>query len=371
MKRFLGFVRKEFFHIFRDPRTLLILFGMPIAQILLFGYAVTNEIKEAKIAIYDPAKDEITEAITQRLIATPYYQLGAYLDNMEQAEEAMRANKVKQVVMFEPGFGEKFQRTGKATVRIISDATDPNTANTLQNYSQAIILGYQLEQQQARAPGGKTPQITVETRMRYNPELKGVFLFVPGLITIILMLVSAMMTSISIAREKELGTMELLLASPMKPIQIILGKVTPYIALSIINAAVILILGYYVFGVPIAGSLFLLSLEMLLFIISALCLGILISTVAKTQQVALMISLMGLMLPTILLSGFMFPIENMPRVLQVISHIIPARWFIVIVKNIMLKGSEFSMIWKESLILLGFTIFFLVVSARKFQVRLT
>ncbi len=370
MKRFLGFVKKEFYHIFRDSRTLLILFGMPIAQILLFGYAVTNEIKEAKIAIYDPAKDEITEAITQRLIATPYYQLGAYLDNMEQAEEVMKANKVKQVVMFEPGFGEKFQRNGTATIRIISDATDPNTANTLQNYSQAIILGFQQEQQAAAAQGSM-PQIAVQTRMRYNPELKGVFLFVPGLITIILMLVSAMMTSISIAREKELGTMELLLASPMKPIQIILGKVTPYILLSIINASVILIMGYYIFGVPIAGSLLLLSLEMILFIVSALCLGILISTVAKTQQVALMISLMGLMLPTILLSGFMFPIENMPGILQIISHIIPARWFIVIVKNIMLKGSEFMMIWKESVILMGFTIFFLAVSARKFQVRLT
>lgn len=371
MKRFLGFVRKEFFHIFRDPRTLLILFGMPIAQILLFGYAVTNEIKEAKIAIYDPAKDEITEAITQRLIATPYYQLGAYLDDMEEAEAALRANKVKQVVMFEPGFGEKFQRNGKATVRIISDATDPNTANTLQNYSQAIILGYQMEEKQKRAANQDLPIIQVETRMRYNLELKGVFLFVPGLITIILMLVSAMMTSISIAREKELGTMELLLASPMKPIQIILGKVTPYIFLSIINAAVILILGYYVFGVPISGSLLLLSLECLLFIISALCLGILISTVAKTQQVALMMSLMALMLPTILLSGFMFPIENMPKVLQVISNIIPARWFIVIVKNIMLKGSEFAVIWKETLILFGFTVFFLLVSSRKFQVRLT
>ena len=229
MKRFIGFVKKEFFHIFRDRRTLLILFGMPIAQILLFGYAVTNEIKEAKIAIFDPSGDEITEAITQRLISTSYYRLGAYLDNMEEADELLKGNHVKQVIMFEPDFGEKFQRNEPVTIRIISDATDPNTANTLQNYSQAIILSYQQEKQAEQAAILGMPTIEVESRMRYNPELKGVFLFVPGLITIILMLVSAMMTSISIAREKELGTMELLLASPMKPIQIIMGKVTPYI----------------------------------------------------------------------------------------------------------------------------------------------
>jgi len=367
MKRFLGFVKKEFYHIFRDKRTLLILFGMPIAQILLFGYAVTNEIKEAKIGIYDPAKDDVTEALTQRLLATPYYKLGAYLHSMEEAESVLRSSQVKQVVMFEPDFGTTFHRNGEAQLRIISDATDPNTPNTLLHYSQATILTYQQEHAQ---PAAFSPRIQVESRMRYNPELKGVFLFVPGLITIILMLVSAMMTSISIAREKELGTMELLLASPMKPMQVIFGKVTPYIGLSIINAAVILLLGYFVFGVPIQGSLLLLSLSCLLFIIAALSLGILISTIAKTQQVALMISLMGLMLPTILLSGFMFPIENMPPILQYISHIIPARWFIVIVKSIMLKGSEFAMIWKESLILLGFTLFFLVVSARKFQIRL-
>ena len=370
MKRFIGFVRKEFYHIFRDKRTLLILFGMPIVQILLFGYAVTNEIKEARIAILDPAKDEHTTAITQKLLASGYFLLEKNLSSPKEIEATFKEGKIKQVIVFEDRFGEKLERAGKAQVQLLSDATDPNISNTLVNYSSSIILNYQRELWQEKAQDGFPMQIEVESRMRYNPALKGVFLFVPGLITIILMLLSAMMTSISITREKEMGTMELLLASPMKPIQIILGKVTPYILLSVINASVILLLGYYVFDVPIKGSLLLLSGESILFIIAALSLGIVISTVAQSQQVALLISLMVLMLPTILLSGFMFPIENMPVILQVISNAIPAKWFIVIVKNVMLKGSGLELLWKETLILVGFTLFFLLVSVKKFKIRL-
>ena len=370
MKRFIGFVRKEFYHIFRDKRTLLILFGMPIVQILLFGYAVTNEIKEARIAILDPVKDEHTIAITQKLLASGYFLLDQNLVTHTEIEEAFRKGKIKQAIIFEERFGEKLEREGRAQVQLLSDATDPNISNTLVNYSSSIILNYQREQWAEKGQQGFPMQIEVESRMQYNPELKGVFLFVPGLITIILMLLSAMMTSISITREKELGTMELLLASPMKPIQIILGKVTPYILLSVINATVILLLGYYVFGVPIKGNLFLLAGESTLFIIAALSLGIVISTVAQSQQVALLISLMVLMLPTILLSGFMFPIENMPVILQFISNLIPAKWFIVIVKNVMLKGSGLDLLWMETLILVGFTLFFILVSVRKFKIRL-
>jgi len=206
--------------------------------------------------------------------------------------------------------------------------------------------------------------------MVYNPELKSVFMFVPGVMTIILMLVSAMMTSISITREKELGTMEVLLVSPLKPILVIVGKVVPYIFLSVINATVIILLGIFVFKMPIEGSLFLLGLESVLFIITSLSLGILISTVAASQQTAMMISLMALMLPTILLSGFIFPITSMPMVLQVISNAIPAKWFIIILKGVMLKGVGLEFIWKETLILLGMTLFFIVLSVKKYKIRL-
>jgi ABC-2 type transport system permease protein len=206
--------------------------------------------------------------------------------------------------------------------------------------------------------------------MFYNPELKSVYMFVPGVMTIILMLVSAMMTSISITREKELGTMEILLVSPLKPLQVIVGKVFPYIFLSVINAIVIVVLSIFIFKMPIEGSLLLLAFESVLFIISALALGILISTISATQQTAMMISLMGLMLPVILLSGFIFPIASMPLPLQVISNIIPAKWFIIIIKGIMLKGVGLEYVWKETLILVGMTAFFMAISVKKYKIRL-
>lgn len=367
MNRFLAFVRKEFYHIGRDRRTLLILFGMPVVQILLFGYAITNEIRNARIAFLDLSQDRETHLIKDKILASDYFQHAEDLSAVQQVEEIFRDGKTKMVVIFEPGFGEKLTREGSADVQLIADATDPNTANTLVGYVQAIIGDYTADLNR----GAEIPSlVNVASRLWYNPELKGVYYFVPGLIAILLMLVSAMMTSISIAREKELGTMEVLLASPMQPAQIILAKVVPYLLLSLVDALVILTMGKFVFGVPIAGSFILLLFETILFIVLALSLGILISTVAETQQNALLLSLMALMLPTILLSGFIFPIENMPWILQLLSNAIPARWFITIVKSIMLKGSGLGELWKETLIIGGFILFFILVSIRKFKVRL-
>ncbi|MDX2286862.1 MAG: ABC transporter permease [Bacteroidia bacterium] len=366
MRRFVGFVQKELYHIFRDPRTLLILFGMPLVQILLFGYAVTNEIREVRIAVLDQSKDLVTQRITERVLSSEFFALEQTLSDEAGIEPAFRSNRIKAVLHYEAEFAEKLRRDGSASIQILLDATDPNTAQSVLSYLTGLIQQDLAEQRIASVP----LSIRIEPRMRYNPELKGVFLFVPGLITIILMLVSAMMTSISITREKELGTMEVLLVSPMRPFQIILAKVTPYVLLSLINASGILLIGRNVFGVPIQGSLLLLMAECVLFIIATLSLGILISTVAQTQQVALMLSLMGLMLPTILLSGFMFPIDNMPIPLQVISNIIPARWFIVIVKGIMLKGVGLEAVWKETLVLAGFAAVFISLSIRRFKVRL-
>jgi ABC-2 type transport system permease protein len=213
-------------------------------------------------------------------------------------------------------------------------------------------------------------QITPEIKMMYNPEMKGVFMFVPGVIVVILMLVSALMTSISIAREKELGTMEVLMVSPLEPYQIILGKVMPYMLLAFINTLIVLSLGKFVFGVPIMGNIALLLAEAFLFISTALSLGILISTVAPNQQTAMMMSLMGLMLPTILLSGFIFPVSSMPWPLQLLSNIVPAKWFLHIIKNIMLKGAGIRYVWQETLILFGMATFFIFLSARRFKLKL-
>lgn len=367
MKRFIGFVKKEFYHIFRDRRSMFILFGMPIAQIMLFGFAITNEINNVKIAILDKSKDTETQKIIQKINNSSYFTIDQEIKTESEIEAIFKKGKVKAVLVFEKDFIKHLQTQKNAKVQVITDATDPNMANTISNYITLILQNFIQEKNKNNKP---TYQIQTQTQLFYNPEMKSVFTFVPGVMTVILMLVSAMMTSISITREKELGTMEILLVSPLKPFQVIIGKVFPYIFLSVINAAVILLLGFFVFKMPIEGSLFLLAFESVLFIICALALGILISTLSDSQQTAMMISLFGLMLPVILLSGFIFPISSMPFPLQVISNIIPAKWFIIIIKAIMLKGSGFALIWKETLIILGMTLFFIVVSIKKYKIRL-
>lgn len=367
MKRFFAFVYKEILHIKRDPRTLLILIGMPAVQLLLFGYAITNEIRDARIAILDLSKDSETQKITNKMLSSGYFILYEYLNSYDDIEKAFKKGKIKIALVFENNFAENLTKQGTANIQLISDATDPNTGSSLQNYTQSIINNYLLEENKLAA----IPlRVNVDVKMRYNEELKGTFLFVPGLITMLLMLISAMMTSISLTREKEIGAMELLLVSPMKPIQVIIAKVVPYLVLGFIDGIIILAFGNLVFGVVVRGSLLLLFIEGIIFITSALTLGILISSIANSQQVALIISLMGLMLPTMLLSDFIYPIANMPEWLQVITNIIPARWFNVIIKDIMLKGSSLEYIYKETLILIGFTVFFIIVSVKKYKVRL-
>lgn len=367
MKRFTGFVIKEIYHIFRDYRTLLILFGMPAVQLLLFGYVLTNEIKNAKIAIYDPSHDVMTRKLTDKILSSGYFKLKENLKSVSETESAFRKGDVKLVLIYETGFAEKMDKYGKAKLQIIGDASDPNTANILVNYTIGIVNVFLASMNSAKVP----VQIVPEVRMMYNDELKGVFMFVPGLMAMLLMLISALMTSLSITREKELGTMELLLVSPLRPWQIIVGKVFPYVFLAFMDACIILLLGNTIFGVPIRGSVGLLLLESLLFISMALSLGILISTLTNSQQIAMMISLVALMLPTILLSGFVFPVENMPGIMQVLCHLMPPKYYITIVKSIMLQGNNLFYVWRETLILAGFTAFFLILSIKKFKIRLS
>ncbi len=367
MTQLLSFIKKEFFHIFRDIRTMIILFGIPVAQLLIFGTVIKSEIKDVKVAIYDQSRDETTQRITNKLLSSGYFVLEEYLNTTNDIEKIFKKGKVKEIIIFEPNFGSRLVKEGIANMQIIADASDPNIARLATNYTKAIVNDFILKEH----PELKMPhQIQTDVRMYYNENMKSVYMFVPGIMAMILMLISAMMTSISITREKEMGTMEILLASPLKPIQIIIGKVAPYLLLSIINAIVIILIGRFVFGVPILGSIVLLLAESILFILMALCLGILISTVAKNQMVAMFISMIALMLPTIILSGFIFPIDNMPVVLQILSHAMPPRWFIEIVRAIMLKGVGLAYIWQETLVLIGMTVLFITVSVKKFKIRL-
>jgi ABC-2 type transport system permease protein len=367
VSRFFGFVKKEFQHIFRDVRTLVILFGLPVVMIVLFGFVVTTEIRDVEVGILDRSMDEASIRATQKIFSSGYFIPAGYLQHEEEIGEFFRSGTAKVVVVFEEDFEKQMQRENRAAIKLIADASDANSAQLSLTYLQGVLMSYfQSVNQDMQLPWS----VHVESRMFYNEELRGVYMFVPGLMAMILMLISAMMTSVTITREKELGTMELLLASPLKPREIILGKVTPYVVLSLVNALTIVLLGYLVFDVPVVGSIWLLMLECLLFITLALSLGVLISTNAKTQQVAMFMSMLGLMLPTILLSGFIFPIDNMPKVLQWISAIMPPRWFIIIVKNIMLKGAGFAFIWKETLILLGMTFLLIMASVKRFKIRL-
>lgn len=367
MKPFLIFVKKEFYHVFRDSKTLLLLFGMPIAQIILFGFALTNEIKNANIVICDYANDIASHRIIDKLEASKSFEIQNLNISHNKIEGAFKTGKIKLAIIFPANFNKDLLHANKAQVQIIADASDPNTASTLTNFASNIIMDYQKELLNEKS---YPLQILTNVRMIYNPELKGVFNFVPGVMALVLLLVCVLMTSVSIVREKETGTMEVLLVSPLNPLLIIVSKAVPYFFLSLINLTIILLLSTTLLDMPINGSLLLLYFESSLLILCALSLGLLISNITDSQQTAMLISLMGMLLPVMIFTGFMFPLENMPRPLQIIANIIPSKWYYIIIKSIMIKGLGISSIWKETMILAGMTLFLLVISVKKFKIRL-
>lgn len=364
MKQFLVFVRKEFYHIFRDVRTVMILLLMPIVQIILFGFALSNEVKDVKIAIFDPSKDQATQIITERISASKYFNVVKMISGNDEIESLLQSGKVNIVLVYSERFYENLLHTGDAQIQLITDGTDPNTANAVTRYATNIIMSYPQEMM------AKGINIVPEIRMLYNPQMKSSYNFVPGVMGLILMLICAMMTSISIVREKEVGTMEVLLVSPMKPIYIILAKAVPYFALSIVNLCTILLLSVFVLGVPISGSLFWLIIVSLIFILVSLSIGLLISTLVETQVAAMLISGLVFMMPTMLLSGMVFPVENMPGILRAISDIIPAKWYIMAVKKLMIQGLSIDYALLELGILSGMALFFIFVSLKNFKNRL-
>jgi ABC-2 type transport system permease protein len=366
-KQFFSFVKKEFFHIWRDKSTLFILLGMPVIQIIIFGFALTNEVKNSKIAVLDNSKDAATSSLIAELSASRYFDLAENIYTYKGIDAAFKKGDIKLAIIFPPHFNEDLQHFNKAQVQLIADASDPNVANTLTNYASAIIFDYQNRITNNR----KLPYtINTEMRMLYNPQLKGAFNFVPGVMAMVLLLVCTMMTAITIVKEKEMGTMEIMLVSPMKPLIVVIAKAVPYLLLSLINITTILLLSFFVLEVPVNGSIVLLVGESILFILVSLSLGLLISSAASSQQSAMFISLVALLLPTIMLSGFMFPIENMPLPLRTISNIVPAKWYYIIVKSVMLKGLGLKAIWKETLILNGMMLFLLTMAIKKFKIRL-
>lgn len=368
MKQLLVFIRKEFYHVFRDRRTLLILFGLPIVQIVLFGFALSSEVKNIGVAILDNAKDVQSEQIITKIQSSSYFKVKEPVLNYPEIEKRFKDGSIKCAIIFPANFGTDIYRKGGAKVQVIADASDPNTATILTNYLTTIINNYQ---QQLNPTSKPSYQIIPELRQLYNEDQNGSLNFIPGVIALIFMIVSTALTSVAVVKEKELGTMEILLVSPFKPIMVLIAKAIPYLVLSLVNFIIILLLSVYLLDVEIKGSLILLFAESILFIITCLALGLLISNLTNSQQTAMLISMMGMMLPTLLLTGFMFPIENMPVIFQVISHILPSRYYYAIVKAVMLKGLGFGYIWKETLILVGMCIVLLTLALKNFKIRLS
>lgn len=367
MKRFLVFTQKEFFHIFRDRWSTIVLLLLPVLMMLLFGFGISTEIRNTKFAVLDPSKDVITGEIIQKIQHSEYFTLGEVLSDPAGVDEIFKEGRAGLVLVFGERFYQNLVQTGEAQLLLIADGTDPNTAVTLTNYASGIVREYLRDLHSGKA---LPYQIHTEIKLLYNPTLKGAYNIVPGVMGMILMLVCAMMSSVSLAREKEMGTMEVILVSPMPPLLIILSKVIPYFTLSLINFITVLLLAVYVLEVPITGSLWLLILVSLIFIFVSLALGLLISSMVQSQIAALLFSVMGLMFPVIMLSGLMFPIENMPLILQGIAQLIPAKWYIEAIRNIMIKGVGIASIVTELVVLTSMAVFFIGLSLSKFKIRL-
>ncbi len=366
MTALLGLLRKEVFHIFRDRRTLAVIVVLPVLQVIIFGYAIRTDVDHVRLAIIDPAPDSVTLAMRARFDAARVFETVAVVPRVEFLEDLFRRGTAQGAVVFEAGFAERLARGLPAGLLIIADATEPNTGSIVAAYATAVVQGYE----QDSLPPSAAVRIVPSVRMRFNPTRESSNLFVPGLMAFVLTIISSLMTAISLTREKETGTMEALLVSPLRPWQIIVGKVAPYLVIGFISVVGVILEARLVFHVPLRGSLPLLLVEGLLFILASLSLGILISARTSSQRVAMMGALAGTMLPTMLLSGFIFPLESMPWPLQAISVVVPARWFVLVARSIMLKGVGLSYLWRPTLVLLGMAIVLLIASTRAFHERL-
>ena len=382
-KRFMSFVGKEFNHILRDTRTLMVLIVMPVVMIVLFGFALSTEIKDVKVAVYDPSRDAATSRLISQIDASEYFTVTAFIDSEEGVLEAFRSNSADIALVFEDNFYHRAVHDSDGRLQVIVDGSNTNIGSMAVFYVSSIVSSFQKELAQEAAlnqaaAGGSSSsaeavpsvQIHTSTRMMYNPQMKSAFNFVPGVMGMILMLVCAMMTSVSIVREKERGTMEVLLVSPVKPFSVILAKAIPYFVVSAFILLIVLCLSVFLIKVPVSGSLLWVVLVSLLFILVSLSIGILISTLVAKQEVAILISGMVLMLPTLMLSGMLFPIESMPKVLQWISWCVPAKWYIDSIKVMMIQGLGIRYCLDAVLILCGFLTVITGLSVFKFKDRL-
>lgn len=364
MYKLLSFIQKEFFHILRDRRTMLILIGMPIMMIVLFGFAISNEVKNVRVAYFTTDETPDVKRLVQKINANDYFTVEGRVASIEQADEALQRGKVDVVVYFGKDFSTITRPGEPARLELVIDACDPNTASAESALLSGIVSSYFAEQLHLK------PQVDTRIRLLYNPQMESSYNFVPGIMGMILMVICAMMTSVSIVKEKEVGTMEVLLVSPSSPLGIIFAKMVPYFTLSCLNYITILLISVFLLKLPIAGNLFVLTGVAMLYILLALAFGLLISTLMETQVSAMLISALLLLLPTVLLSGMVYPIENLPPVLRYLSAIVPARWFISAVRKLMIEGLPVSDVLREIGVLALMFIVLGGLSLKKFKKRL-
>ena len=364
MNQFISFVIKETKHIVRDRRTMLILFGMPVVMMLIFGFAITTDIRNVKVTVVTAVMNPRIQQVVQRIDASEYFVVTQTVSNTQEAKQLLADHQVDMAIVFSNDFANE-RYSEQASVQFLVDYTDPNMAEQRVSYIQQIIMDELRSQQTTQQ------QAIANTKLLYNPQMKSAYNFVPGIMGMLLMLICAMMTSVSIVREKERGTMEVLLVSPVKPLYIMIAKTVPYFVLSIFILISILLISKFILAVPRKGSVITILAVSLLYIVLALALGMLISVVSQTQVVALLISGMLLIMPSTMLSGMIYPIESMPTVIQYISTIVPTRWYVSAIKKVMIMGVGVDMIYEELIIMLGMTLLFLGIALKKFKIRLS
>lgn len=359
---FLSFVKKESLHILRDKRTMLLVMLIPVVLMILFGFAISIEVNNVNVAVVAPERTDGVKDAVSRIAHNQYFSFYGYIDQ-EQIDKELRSGKVSAVVVFASDFDRRMEQISagvpsKPIIQLIVDGSNVNTAGASTAYLQGILLGT------------ASQQAMFETRMLFNPQMKSAYNFVPGIMGLIFILVCAIMTSVSIVREKEVGTMEVLLVSPVRPVKIVFAKMIPYFVISCVILVMILLLAHYLLDVPMSGGIWGIFSLSLLYIVLSLSLGLLISTVTKTQVAALLISAMVMLVPVLLLSGIIFPIENFPKFFELLSNIIPARWYIAAIRKMMIQGAALAAVWKEGTVLLGMTAVFIGVSLKKFNDKL-
>lgn len=363
-QRLLAIMRKEWIHIRRDPRTLLVVFLLPLALMFLIGYALDMDLKHAPLAIVDHSRTPFTRELTARLEAAGRFRVARFAASEKEAVAGFGHREYRAVLVFPSSLARDGEKSGRAWVQALIDGADANSAALVQNDLAAFFQNINLEQLRGFA-------LELRPLILYNPDLESTHFIIPGLVAILLMMICAMLTSITVAREKETGTMEQILVSPVQGREIIVGKLLPYVGLGLANAIFVLVLGRAWFGVPLRGSLAQLALFALIYICAALAFGLLISTRAHSQQVAMMTALIATMLPSMMLSGFVFPIASMPRLLQGLTNLVPARHFVTILRGVALQGVGLESLWPSALFLAAFSALLTFIAIRRFSTKLS